>query len=257
MKKRKCLCWLLGLALLLSGCGSSQTENATNTQTDAAQGDTVPTTVSVSQMFSDSDLEIGYDDVTSAHITLSGTTAACDSDAAQISGSQITLTEEGTYILSGSLEDGMVIVDGEDSAKVHLVLDNVQIGCSTSAAIYVRNADKVFITTAPDSQNTLSNGGEFVIVSSGDCIDSNGSLTINGGTIDLTCNGNGDTALDCDGTYANNGGTLTTNDGSENNPGQMGGQPGGMGGRPGGMGGGPGGMGGQPGGQGQSGTGET
>lgn len=226
MKKRKCLCWLLGLALLLSGCGSSQTENATNTQTDAAQGDTVPTTVSVSQMFSDSDLEIGYDDVTSAHITLSGTTAACDSDAAQISGSQITLTEEGTYILSGSLEDGMVIVDGEDSAKVHLVLDNVQIGCSTSAAIYVRNADKVFITTAPDSQNTLSNGGEFVIVSSGDCIDSNGSLTINGGTIDLTCNGNGDTALDCDGTYTNNGGTLTTNDGSENNPGQMGGQPG-------------------------------
>ena len=226
MKKRKCLCWLLGLALLLSGCGSSQTENATNTQTDAAQGDTVPTTVSVSQMFSDSDLELGYDDVTSAHITLSGTTAACDSDAAQISGSQITLTEEGTYILSGSLEDGMVIVDGEDSAKVHLVLDNVQIGCSTSAAIYVRNADKVFITTAPDSQNTLSNGGEFVIVSSGDCIDSNGSLTINGGTIDLTCNGNGDTALDCDGTYTNNGGTLTTNDGSENNPGQMGGQPG-------------------------------
>lgn len=226
MKKRKCLCWLLGLALLLSGCGSSQTENATNTQTDAAQGDTVPTTVSVSQMFSDSDLEIGYDDVTSAHITPSGTTAACDSDAAQISGSQITLTEEGTYILSGSLEDGMVIVDGEDSAKVHLVLDNVQIGCSTSAAIYVRNADKVFITTAPDSQNTLSNGGEFVIVSSGDCIDSNGSLTINGGTIDLTCNGNGDTALDCDGTYTNNGGTLTTNDGSENNPGQMGGQPG-------------------------------
>ena len=101
------------------------------------------------------------------------------------------------------------------------------------------------------------NGGEFVIVSSGDCIDSNGSLTINGGTIDLTCNGNGDTALDCDGTYTNNGGTLTTNDGSENNPGQMGGQPGGMGGRPGGMGGRPGGMGGQPGGQGQSGTGET
>ena len=47
------------------------------------------------------------------------------------------------------------------------------------------------------------NGGEFVIVSSGDCIDSNGSLTINGGTIDLTCNGAGDTTLDCDGTYTN------------------------------------------------------
>ena len=185
MKKRKYLCWLLGLALLLSGCNSSQTENATNAQTDAAQGDTVPTTVSVSQMFSDSDLEIGYDDVTSAHITLSGTTAACDSDAVQISGSQITLTEEGTYILSGSLEDGMVIVDGEDSAKVQLVLDNAQIGCSTSAAIYVRNADKVFITTAPDSQNTLSNGGEYV------AMDDNNIDSVIFAKADLTLNGSG------------------------------------------------------------------
>lgn len=78
------------------------------------------------------------------------------------------------------------------------------------------------------------NGGTFVIVSSGDCIDSNNSLTLNGGSLNLTCNGNGNTALDCDGSYSNNGADVTTNDGSENNPGQMGGQ-GGFGGK-GGMG---------------------
>ena len=72
------------------------------------------------------------------------------------------------------------------------------------------------------------NGGNVVVVASGDCLDSNGDLTINDGTLDLTCNGNGDTAIDCDGTYTNNGGDVTTNDGSENNPGQMGGL-GGMG----------------------------
>ena len=101
-------------------------------------------------------------------------------------------------------------------------------------------------------------GGEFVIVSTGDCIDSNGSLTINGGAVDLTCNGSGNTALDCGGTYANNGGTVTTNDGSENNPGQMGGQPGdrGQGGQPGGMGVRPGGMGQDPGSQEQGNSGE-
>ena len=69
----------------------------------------------------------------------------------------------------------------------------------------------------------IINGGSFTIVSSGDCIDSNGDLTINGGRLDLTCNGGGDTALDCDGSYANNGGEVSTNDSSENNPGQMGG----------------------------------
>lgn len=185
MKKRKYLCWLLALAFLLSGCAAAQAEDTKGSQEDTTQEDTVPTTVSVSQMFSDSDLEVGYDDLTSAHITLSGTTATCDSDAVQISGSQIILTEEGTYILSGSLEDGMVIVDAEDSAKVQLVLDNTQIGSSTSAAIYVRSADKVFITTAPDSQNTLSNGGEYV------AIDDNNIDSVIFSKADLTLNGSG------------------------------------------------------------------
>lgn len=57
------------------------------------------------------------------------------------------------------------------------------------------------------------------MVSDGDCLDSNGDLTVNGGTLDLTCNGNGNTALDCSGSYTNNGGSVTTNDGSETNSG--------------------------------------
>lgn len=154
-----------------------------------------------------------------------------------IEGLSITI-DGGSYIIT-SADDGLNAAGGADSSGFGGRMPGQEgFGGSSDSFIVI-------------------NGGEFVIVSSGDCIDSNGSLTINGGTIDLTCNGAGDTALDCDGTYTNNGGTLTTNDGSENNPGQMGGQPGGMGGRPGGMGGGPGGMGGQPGGQGQSGTGET
>ena len=61
------------------------------------------------------------------------------------------------------------------------------------------------------------------MVSGGDCVDSNGDLTIAGGTLDLVCNGTGNTALDTDGTYTHSGGTVTTNDGSEENPGAMGG----------------------------------
>ena len=91
------------------------------------------------------------------------------------------------------------------------------------------------------------NGGEFTIVSDGDSIDSNGDLTINGGTLDLTCNGNGNTAIDTDGTYTNNGGDVTTNDGSENGSGEMGG----FGGQGNAAAGGPGGQMGQPGGGGK------
>lgn len=64
-------------------------------------------------------------------------------------------------------------------------------------------------------------GGSLTIVSDGDCIDSNGSLTVSGGTLDLTCNGNGNTAIDTNGTFTHTGGEITTNDGSENGNGGM------------------------------------
>lgn len=54
----------------------------------------------------------------------------------------------------------------------------------------------------------------------------NRSITINGESSKLTCNGNRNTALDCDGIYTHNDGDITTNDGSKDNPGQMGGSGG-------------------------------
>lgn len=83
--------------------------------------------------------------------------------------------------------------------------------------------------TPDNSCFVLIDGGCFTIVSEGDCIDSNGTLTVNGGTLDLTCGGNGNTAIDATGGYTNNGGSVTTNDGSEQNGGQNG-FGGGMGG---------------------------
>ncbi len=84
----------------------------------------------------------------------------------------------------------------------------------------------------------LISGGTITVVSDGDCLDSNGTLTISGGTLKLTCNGNGNTAVDCSGAYTHSSGSVTTNDGSESTGG--GGMGGGMngGGKGGGMGGG-------------------
>ena len=76
-----------------------------------------------------------------------------------------------------------------------------------------------------DGCEIVISGGSLTIVSSGDCIDSNGSLTVSGGTLDLTCNGNGNTAIDANGAFTHTGGEITTNDGSEN------GGRGGMGGK--------------------------
>ncbi len=66
----------------------------------------------------------------------------------------------------------------------------------------------------------LINGGTITIISDGDSIDSNGSLTVNGGTLNLTCNGNGNTTIDTNGAFTHNGGSITTNDGSESGGGR-------------------------------------
>lgn len=190
MKKTAILSLLLVVLLSLSACGSAgvtATESESLiSETNQTESTETVSTASSSEMFTDRDMEIGYNEETSARITLSGDSASSDSDAVQISGSTVTITEEGTYILSGTLNDGMIIVNAEDTDKIQLILDNVEITNSTSAAIYVLEADKAFITTASGSENTLANGGEYVAIDDNNIdavIFSKSDLTLNGAGI--------------------------------------------------------------------------
>lgn len=106
------------------------------------------------------------------------------SSGVSISGNIITITKEGTYVLSGALSEGQIVVD-TDSAKVQLVLDNADITCASSAAIYVKNADKAFITLAEGSENILMNTAEY------EAIDDNNIDAVIFSKDDLTLNGKG------------------------------------------------------------------
>lgn len=192
-RKGKCLCGILLIsAIVVSGCGKSekvrQSDNAVSSNT-GVKSDGVSAgsgIVSSNEIFSDRDFEVGYDEDESISITLSGSSAECESDSVQISENMVTITEEGTYILTGTLENGMVIVDSDKTDKVQLVLDNVSIHSETSAPIYIRQSDKVFITMAEGSDNTLSNGGSF------EEIDENQIDAVIFSKEDLTLNGSGD-----------------------------------------------------------------
>ena len=149
---------------------TSSAANAASSQTDA-------------EMFTDRDYETDYDEAGSVFIQLDGDSASASSDSVQISGSTVTITEEATYILSGTLEDGMVIVDAPDTAKIQLVLDGASIHSEASAALYVLEADKVFLTLADGSENTLSNGGAFTAIDENNidgALFSKQDLTLNG-----------------------------------------------------------------------------
>ena len=195
---------MLIVSLLCTGCSNAgnanagkdnkDTDNNTsgNTGNNASSVNTVANTakrVSASDVFSDRDLETGYDKNSAAVIKLNGKSASCSSDAVKTKGSKITITDEGTYIISGTLQDGMIVVDADKSDKIQIVLNGANISSLTSAAIYVLKADKVFITTAAKSENTLSNGGTYKAV------DENNIDSVIYSKEDLTLNGEGSLAI--------------------------------------------------------------
>ena len=194
------------MAMSVTACSTvknSGTEiSATKTTAGLADGATVNGIYSYDDMFTERDLDVGYDESNAVKINLSDDsttvtvgdeTKADESETNEsevasngviVSGNIITITKEGTYVLSGALSEGQIIVDA-DSAKVQLVLDNADITCASSAAIYVKNADKTFITLAEGSENILMNTAEY------EAIDDNNIDAVIFSKDDLTLNGKG------------------------------------------------------------------
>lgn len=191
MKKIRYTTTAVGLSALLalSGCGAQQpASSGTVEAVSSATEETAVTTASAAgtdSLFSDRDLQGTYDESSAIAIQLNGDSAACDDDGVTIEGSRITIRQEGVYLLSGTLTDGQVIVDAGESDKVQLVLAGVDMTSSTSAAIYALEADKVFVTLAAGTENTLTNGGEYV------ALDDNNIDAVIFAKTDLTLNGTG------------------------------------------------------------------
>ena len=203
--------FVLSAALLLGACGqsagavsdaspdrstseqtgslSAQTGTAQTaaTQTSAAQTEAAQT--GASDLFTGRELDPSYDEGTAVRITLSDSGAACDGAGVSVSGGKVTITDEGVYLLSGTLSNGSVIVDAEKTDKIQLVLDGASVTSADFAALYVKQADKVFVTLAAGSENTLANGGSFTQVDENNvdaavfskddlCFNGTGSLTV-------------------------------------------------------------------------------
>ena len=181
----------LGTGAGLSACSADgdSTTSASSEITVSDAGTASAATgslIDTSSLFSDRDLDPSYDeDDIVATIELSDDGTSVDGSGVTVDGSEITITAEGVYVVSGTLSDGRIVVDVGDDEKVQIVLDGASVTCSGASALYVRNADKVFLTLASGSQNTLAATG-------GDAEEDDHNLD---GTVfscdDLTINGDG------------------------------------------------------------------
>ena len=184
------LCIALCACMALNGCSSTSLPDDTLSSEQEEMDDSVSSSEDSAYTYSDYELDDSFDRQSAASITLSGSTAQSNGSGVSINNATVTISKEGCYLINGELEDGQIIVDAGDSDKVQLVLDKASIHCSTGSAILVRNADKVKVTLAADSENELSDGTEYqtdddnpdaALFSKDDLvINGSGSLTVQG-----------------------------------------------------------------------------
>ena len=184
-----------GLALSLTtlplmACSTGSTLSATSTPSDAstAAAPSVSTkyaqTIDVSGAFSDRDLDGSYDESKATRIALSDGGTTVTGDGATVSGNTVTITAAGTYLISGTLSEGQIKVEVNEADKVQLVLSGATVTSANSAALHVAKADKVFLTLADGSENTLATSGAYAATDDSaidGAVFSRSDLTVNGG----------------------------------------------------------------------------
>ncbi len=152
-----------------------------------------------------------YTDYTSSSpvkISLNGDTASSQSRNVSVDGSNITIRGSGTYVLSGKLENGSITVDSADNVPVWLILNSAHISSDTTAAIYVKQAEKVILSTAEDTENTLNDGDNRTDDTITAALYSKDDLTINGKG-SLTVKGNYRDGIKCNDDLKITEGTIT------------------------------------------------
>lgn len=120
-------------------------------------------------------------------ITLSPDGSTSTDASVLIDGQTVTIPQEGTYEIAGTLDDGALIVESGENAKITLVLGGVSIKNATGAAIQIGTADDVTIELAEGTTNVLQSGEEVDIAAateseeaSGGALQSKADLKIKG-----------------------------------------------------------------------------
>jgi hypothetical protein len=161
---------VLSVSVVLSGCqskSSSKNNSEVSNQTSTLDEDETDTS-NISKFEIDPDytvdeLDYDYDEAEVVAITLKGDNISCKSSDVKIDGSTITIQKAGTYLLSGTLTDGNIIVDSDDKENVRLIFNGVEISNSTTTPLFIKNAEKTIVTLVDGTENTLSDSENYIL----------------------------------------------------------------------------------------------
>jgi hypothetical protein len=199
--KRKSISAVIAIALVCStflyGCNSKTATNNTNSTTNSTQaastevkasiiGDkTVKNVISGVVTYDKEDTYTDWKSQNPNYIELSGTTATVKGSGAEVKNSKVTITAAGTYVISGKLDNGQIIVDVQDKGTVRLVLNGAEINSADNAPIYAKKAEKTIISLEAGTQNSVVDGTKYTLADASTnepsaAIFSKNNLVING-----------------------------------------------------------------------------
>ena len=136
---------------------TSETSSSTNTDNTGSVLNTVSNTSS--DYFDDEDLLENYNDVT-AEILMKGDNVEINGQGVVYSNNIISVTNGGTFIFSGNLNDGQIYINNEE--LTHIIFNGVDISNSSSSPLFIENADKTVITCVDGTENILSDAENYV-----------------------------------------------------------------------------------------------
>ena len=203
---------LLMITAALTACGKAQDQSAGSNASADTSAKTAETTAAASATqtaasSTGAKLSQPNEVVTTANVTLillifgSSFPSLTDSDLSDAvyydlsDNSNITITKEGVYVISGSASNVSIIIEAGDNDKVQLVFNGATISNSSAPAVYVKNADKVFVTTVEGTTTELTVSGAFTAdgeTNTDAVIFSKDDLVLNGlGTLTVNSSDNG------------------------------------------------------------------
>ena len=144
-----------------------------------------------SAYFTQNDRNGSWNSLTATQIRLSGDTASVSGGGAYVYDGSVVIAQSGRYVVTGTLDDGCIRVNAENNSKVWIMLNGVDISCSDDAAIRVEQADKVFLTLAEGTENSVTSGAVYsetaLADNTGGAIYTHDDLTVNGsGSLRIT-----------------------------------------------------------------------
>lgn len=167
------------LFLLLSGCSFallscdsftdpfSETEQE-STFSGSASSSSTEEEVESNQQIHEEESDYIWSESEIIDVSLNGSSASTSGSGISIDGSTITITSAGVYRFTGSLEDGQIVVETEDTDPVKVLLNGVDIHHSSNAAIAVLQAERTIIVALDGTQNMLSDGSSYTFESDED-----------------------------------------------------------------------------------------